>query len=100
MLMLVMCLCFSNRYEVISNCEVGKGRSDIILKAKDERKTSFIIEFKYLKESKKDIQQELDQLAEQAVEQIKTKHYDQQLKGKVVYVGLAHQVKDVAMKWN
>ncbi len=100
MLMLVMCLCFSNRYEVISNYEVGNGRSDIILKAKDERKTSFIIEFKYLKENKKDIQQELDQLAEQAVEQIKTKHYDQQLKGKVVYVGLAHHGKDVAMKWN
>ncbi len=100
MLMLGMCLCFSNRYEVISNREVGKGRNDIILKANDEKKTSFVIEFKYLKEDKNDIQQELDELAKLAVEQIKEMHYDQELKGKIVYVGLAHHSKDVAMKWD
>ncbi len=98
--MLGMCLCFSDRYEVISNREVGKGRNDIILKAKDEKKTSFVIEFKYLKEDKNDIQQELDELAKLAVEQIKEMHYDQELKGKIVYVGLAHHSKDVAMKWD
>lgn len=53
MMMLGMCLCLNKDYEIISNREVGKGRDDLILKAKDEKKTSFVLEFKYLKEDKK-----------------------------------------------
>ena len=52
MMMLGMCLCLNKDYEIISNREVGKGRDDLILKAKDEKKTSFVLEFKYLKEDK------------------------------------------------
>lgn len=99
MMMLGMCLCLSDNYKIISNREEGKGRCDMIIQARDEKKTSFIIEFKYLKEEKKNIQEELDKLSNEAIQQIKDRRYDYDLKGKVIYIGLAHHVKDVMMKW-
>ena len=99
MMMLGMCICLSNNYKVISNREEGKGRCDIIIQAHDEKKTSFVIEFKYLKEDKKDVEKELDKLSNEAIQQIKDRKYDYDLKGKVIYIGLAHHGKDVMMKW-
>ena len=89
MMMLGMCLCLDKDYEIISNREVGKGRDDLILKAKDEKKTSFVLEFKYLKEDKKDFEKALDELSNKAIQQIKDNKYDYGLKGKVIYIGLA-----------
>ena len=99
MMMLGMCLCLNKDYDIISNREVGKGRDDLILKAKDEKKTSFVLEFKYLKEDKKDIEEKLEKLANEAIQQIKENKYDYGLKGKVIYIGLAHHGKDVSIKW-
>lgn len=99
MMMLGMCLCLNKDYEIISNREVGKGRDDLILKAKDEKKTSFVLEFKYLKEDKKNIEEKLEKLANEAIQQIKDNKYDYGLKGKVIYIGLAHHGKDVSIKW-
>ena len=99
MMMLGMCLCLDKDYEIISNREVGKGRDDLILKAKDEKKTSFVLEFKYLKEDKKDLEKALDELSNKAIQQIKDNKYDYGLKGKVIYIGLAHHGKDVSIKW-
>ena len=99
MMMLGMCICLSNNYKVISNREEDKGRCDIIIQAKDEKKTSFVIEFKYFKEDKKDFEKALDKLSNEAIQQIKDRRYDYDLKGKVIYIGLAHHGKDVMMKW-
>ncbi len=99
MMMLGMCLCLDKDYEIISNREVGRGRDDLILKAKDEKKTSFVLEFKYLKEDKKDLEKALDNLSNKAIQQIKDNKYDYGLKGKVIYIGLAHHGKDVNIKW-
>ena len=99
MMMLGMCLCLDKDYEIISNREVGKGRDDLILKAKDEKKTSFVLEFKYLKEDKKALEKALDELSNKAIQQIKDNKYDYGLKGKVIYIGLAHHGKDVSIKW-
>ena len=99
MMMLGMCICLSNNYKVISNREEGKGRCDIIIQTKDEKKTSFVIEFKYFKEDKKDFEKALDKLSNEAIQQIKDRKYDYNLKGKVIYIGLAHHGKDVMMKW-
>ena len=99
MMMLGMCICLSNDYKVISNREEGKGRCDLILKAKDEKKTSFVLEFKYLKEDKEDIQSELNALSEKAIQQIISNKYDSDLTGKVIYIGLAHHGKDVVIQW-
>ena len=71
----------------------------IIIQAKDEKKTSFVIEFKYFKEDKKDFEKALDKLSNEAIQQIKDRKYDYNLKGKVIYIGLAHHGKDVMMKW-
>lgn len=98
MMMLGMCLCLNKDYEIISNREVGKGRDDLILKAKDEKKTSFVLEFKYLKEDKKDLEKALDELSNKAIQQIKDNKYDYGLKGKAIYIGLAHHGKDVSIK--
>ena len=99
MMMLGMCLCLNKDYEIISNREVGKGRDDLILKAKDEKRTSFVLEFKYLKEDKKALEEALDELSNKAIQQIKENKYDYGLKGKVIYIGLAHHGKNVSVKW-
>ena len=99
MMMLGMCLCLNKDYEIISNREVGKGRDDLILKSKDEKRTSFVLEFKYLKEDKKALEKALDELSNKAIHQIKDNKYDYGLKGKVIYIGLAHHGKDVNIKW-
>ncbi len=99
MMMLGMCLCLNKDYEIISNREVGKGRDDLILKAKDEKRTSFVLEFKYLKEEKKALEEALDELSNKAIRQIKENKYDYGLKGKVIYIGLAHHGKNVSVKW-
>ena len=88
-----------NRYEIKSNKEVGLGRCDIILKAKNPTHTSFVLEFKYLKEKASNVQEKLEQLSTQAIQQIIDKKYDEGLIGKVVYIGLSHYKKDVNMKW-
>ena len=54
---------------------------------------------KYLIEEKKNIQEELDKLSNEAIQQIKDRKYDYDLKGKVIYIGLAHHGKYVVMKW-
>lgn len=99
MMMLGMCLCLNKDYEIISNRKVGKGRDDLILKAKDEKRTSFVLEFKYLKEDKKALEEALDGLSNKAIQQIKENKYDYGLKGKVIYIGLAHHGKNVSVKW-
>ncbi len=99
MMMLGMCLCYSNQYDIISNREVGKGRNDLILKAKKQGLTSFVLEFKYLKEEKCNLQEVLNDLANNAIKQIKDREYDFELKGKIILVGIAHHGKDVVMKW-
>lgn len=99
MMMLGMCLCLNKDYEIISNREVGKGRDDLILKAKDEKRTSFVLEFKYLKEDKKALEEALDELSNKAIRQIKENKYDYGLKGKVIYICLAHHGKNVSVKW-
>ncbi|WP_278453649.1 AAA family ATPase [Thomasclavelia spiroformis] len=93
-MMLGMCAWLSNEYEIISNKEIGKGRCDIILKAKGDF-TSYIFEFKYTKNN----YDNLDVLANKAIKQIEKRNYNLNLKGKVIYVGLAHLQKEVVIKW-
>lgn len=94
MMMLGMCAWLSNEYEIISNKEIGKGRCDIILKAKGDF-TLYIFEFKYTKNN----YDNLDVLANKAIKQIEKRNYNLNLKGKVIYVGLAHLQKEVVIKW-
>ncbi|WP_289420701.1 PD-(D/E)XK nuclease domain-containing protein, partial [Thomasclavelia cocleata] len=56
---------------------------------------SYILEFKYAKDSNTD----LNELAKRAVEQIKDRKYDIELRGNVIYIGLAHYQKEVEIEW-
>ena len=95
-LFLGMCAWLSNEYDIISNREEGKGRCDIILKAKKEGLASYVLEFKYLKEADAE---RLEESAKEAVLQIKEKHYDAELPGRAILIGLAHAGKEVWIEW-
>ena len=95
-LFLGMCAWLSNEYDIISNREEGKGRCDIILKAKKESLPSYVLEFKYLKEADTE---RLEESAKEAVLQIKEKHYDAELPGRAILIGLAHAGKEVRIAW-
>ena len=95
-LFLGMCAWLSNEYDIISNREEGKGRCDIILKAKKKGLASYVLEFKYLKEADTE---RLEESAKEAVLQIKEKHYDAELQGRAILIGLAHAGKEVSIEW-
>ena len=95
-LFLGMCAWLSNEYDIISNREEGKGRCDIILKAKKEGLASYVLEFKYLKEADA---KRLEESAKEAVMQIKEKRYDAELPGRTILIGLAHAGKEVSIEW-
>ena len=95
-LFLGMCAWLSNEYDIISNREDGKGRRDIILKAKKESLPFYVLEFKYLKEADTE---RLEESAKEAVLQIKEKHYDAELQGRAILIGLAHAGKEVRIAW-
>ena len=95
MMALGMCAWLCHDYKIISNREAGKGRCDIVLKARKENQISYILEFKYAKDSNTD----LNELAKRAVEQIKDRKYDIELRGNVIYIGLAHYQKEVEIEW-
>ena len=93
MMTLGMCAFLRKDYDIKSNRETGEGRSDICLYAKHDRYPNLILEFKYTKDEKDD----LEKLAEKALEQIKEKQYDAEMTGEVCYVGLAHCGKRVTV---
>lgn len=93
-MMLGMCAFLYMDYEVKSNRESGNGRSDILLCSKKKQYPNFVLEFKYAKDDTDD----LDVLAQTALDQIKDKQYEAGLDGKVYAIGLAHNGKKVEMK--
>ena len=95
MMMLGMCAFLRRDYAVKSNRESGTGRSDICLYSKNARYPNLVLEFKYTKDEMED----LVELAEKALEQIKEKQYDAEMEGEVVYLGLAHCGKNTCVRW-
>lgn len=91
-LLLGIFLRLENHYEITSNREQGEGRYDILLKNKTKGKSSFLFELKYTR----DENQNLENLAKQACEQITRKQYNHNLQN-VIAIGLAHRGKQVAM---
>ena len=90
MLMLGMCVYLSGTYEINSNLEAGKGRSDITLKAKERGYPHIIMEFKQ--------GEDLEKLSRQALEQIHEKEYYDGLAGEILLLGVAHNKKDCVIQ--
>lgn len=76
-LFLGICALFDNRYYLTSNRESGKGRFDIQLMPKDNSRPGILIELK----SEKDVTEEqLEALAQSALDQINNREYDTEMK--------------------
>lgn len=95
MMMLGMCAFMQRHYEVSSNRENGGGRGDIVLRGRKPQYPGMILEFKYTK----DESQDLEELALEAISQIKDKRYDAGMDGIVYFIGLAHCGKRVEVRW-
>jgi len=95
MMMLGMCTFLRRDYDVRSNRESGNGRGDILLYTKKPVLPNLVLEFKYTKDHSKD----LEELATDAVRQIKEKNYCADMQGETVLIGLAHCGKQAAVTW-
>ena len=96
--LLGMLIWLRDKYEVKSNGERGQGRYDILLLPLDKKKPAFVFEFKVSKTIKG-----LEGKAEEALKQIKEKHYDVGIKesgiDKIYRIGLAFRGKKVKIKY-
>ncbi|MCR5608788.1 MAG: PD-(D/E)XK nuclease domain-containing protein, partial [Lachnospiraceae bacterium] len=97
MLMLGMSIYLEPRFNVESNRERGKGRSDIFIYAKHEGDLNVIIEFKYEKKKEKNDNKLLTEKAKEALKQIKDNKYYSDMNGEVLILGIAHNVKNVVI---
>jgi hypothetical protein len=79
-----------DHYHVTSNREYGDGRADIRMESLSSAYPHVVIEFKKGEEN------DLQQLAEKALQQIHDKSYLAGLTGKIVCLGLAHGRKKCA----
>lgn len=95
MMMLGICVSLSGDYEISSNREWGKGRSDILLCSRNEAYPHVVMEFKYTKDTSYD----LGQLAKEALDQIEDKQYMSGMYGSVFGIGLGHRGKCVEAVW-
>ncbi len=96
-LILGMMLYLDNEYTVLSNDEGGYGRSDLALEPIDKKNRGYIFEFKIAKD-----EEEMEEMAEQALAQIEEKKYPVMLKERgvteIVYIGMAFYGKKVKVK--
>lgn len=95
MMLLGMCAFMRKDYEVQSNRESGEGRCDILLYSRRQNLPGIILEFKYTREESED----LEALAQKALDQIREKNYDAGMHGGSWHFGLAHRGKKAAVRW-
>lgn len=93
MFMLGLLTYLKDIYKITSNKEAGEGRYDIRMESTEKEYPHIIIEMKNEKDK------DLDISADNAIKQIINKDYDTGLKGKVIYIGLAHKEKKVTGKY-
>ena len=97
-LMIGLCAILNNRYTVRSNRESGLGRFDIQLCPMDPALPGFIFE---LKASKK-VAESLNDLASDALRQIREMHYDTEMRAsgvrQIIKAGIAFRGKEMRIK--
>lgn len=101
MFLLGICVYLIPDYEVLSNRESGAGRCDIILKSKRSSFPNYVLEFKYVTKAvlKKDTEA-LRKAPQIAMKQIIDYHYDNDLTGAIVMVGIAQCGKEIEIIWD
>ena len=97
-LMIGLCAILNDRYSVRSNRESGLGRFDIQLQPLDRQLPGFLFELKAARDQKKS----LDRLAQEALEQIREKQYETEMRAAgvetIIKMGIAFKGKEVAVK--
>ena len=97
-MMLGLCAVLGSQYKVRSNRESGLGRFDVELLPMMKEMPGFIFEFKHTK----DINVDLDSLANSALKQIEDMKYDTELKDfgvkNIVKIGIAFRQKSAVVK--
>lgn len=97
-MMLGLCAILGNRYKIRSNRESGLGRFDIQLMPLAKGMPGFIFEFKHTKDEHTD----LSALADSALQQIKTKKYDTELRdngvNSIIRIGIAFRGKSAVVR--
>ena len=89
------------RYLITSNRESGLGRYDVMLEPTDKTEKAYIFEFKVRQASK---EKSLEETVENALNQIKNKRYDQDLKARgipeanIYHYGFAFEGKKVLIR--
>ena len=98
MLILGMMLYLDSEYTVLSNNETGYGRNDLALEPINKNNIGYIFEFKIAK-----TEEELEEKAKEALNQIEEKKYPVLLKERgvkeIVYIGMAFYGKKVKVKY-
>ncbi len=94
-----MCAILNNRYTVRSNRESGLGRFDIQLQPMDQQLLGFILELKASRDQKDD----LEHLAQAALDQIQEKQYETEVRSAgvntLLVMGIAFRGKEIAVKY-
>lgn len=96
MFMLEISLTMTATHQILSNREAGKGRADLILKAKNPGVPSYVFEFKNTRDKAAD----LNKLADQGYQQMIDGMYDYQLDGQIILVSIATKGREIKMKWS
>ena len=91
MLFLGMCISLRGMYKIKSNLEAGEGRSDILMESLDQKRCYIIIEFKQ--------GEDVEKKKTEALEQIISKQYFADLRGKILCMGIAHNKKECQIAW-
>ena len=97
-IVLGMLAVMSDSYYISSNRESGEGRFDVQLEPKNKKQTGYILELKADKQLSED---QLKELADEAIRQIKNRHYDTDMKYRgitdIVMFGVAFSGKRVSV---
>ena len=97
-LMIGLCAILNNRYAVRSNRESRLGRFDIQLQPMNQQLPGILFELKASRDQKDD----LEQLAQTALDQIREKQYEMEMRSAgvnaVIRMGIAFRGKEVVVK--
>jgi ribosomal protein L21E len=94
MLLLGMTFSIEHLYRISSNIEAGHGRPDIRMESKIKDNPHIIVEFKKYKEG-----ENIENLKDEALQQIIDNQYYRGLTGEILCLGIAHDIKRCSVSY-
>jgi hypothetical protein len=94
MLLLGMTFSVEHLYRISSNIEAGYGRPDIRMESKNKNNPHIIVELKKCREG-----EDIENLKDEALQQIIDNQYHRGLAGEILCIGVAHDIKRCAIAY-